>query len=109
MKKMEFFNRVYEIVAQIPKGKVMTYGQIGCIIGSPYFARRVGQAMANTPEFLDIPCHRVVNSKGELAPMYAFGGSGRQRDILEKEGVIFKENGCIDLKKSLYRIERADF
>jgi methylated-DNA-protein-cysteine methyltransferase-like protein len=87
----------------------MTYGQIGCMLGSLYFARRVGQAMANTPDFLDIPCHRVVNSKGELAPTYAFGGSGKQKEILEKEGVTFKENGCIDLEKNLYRIERKAF
>lgn len=103
MKQSEIFNQVYDIVAQIPGGKVMTYGQIAMMLGSPYYARRVGQAMFNTPEYLDIPCHRVVNSTGGLAPAYAFGGEGKQRAVLEAEGVIFKENGCIDLKKCLWR------
>lgn len=103
MGKNEFYNRVYEIVAQIPGGKVMTYGQIAIILGSPYFARRVGQAMYNAPEYLDIPCHRVVNSKGGLAPAYAFGGIGKQREMLEKEGAIFKDNGCVDIKKSVWQ------
>lgn len=103
MNKTDFFNRVYEIVAKIPEGKVSTYGQIALKLGSPYYARRVGQAMANTPEYLDIPCHRVVNSKGGLAPSYAFGGAGKQKELLEKEGIIFKENGCIDLKKCAWR------
>lgn len=103
MKREEFCNHVYKIVAKIPTGKVMTYGQIAVIIGSPFFARRVGQAMHNTPEYLKIPCHRVVNSKGELAPPYAFGGEGKQFKILSKEGVWFKQNGCVDLKKSIWR------
>jgi methylated-DNA-protein-cysteine methyltransferase related protein len=105
MKKAEFFNCVYEIVAQIPMGKVMTYGQIAMMLGSPYYARRVGQAMYNTPKYLDLPCHRVINSKGELAPVYVFGGEGRQRKMLEKEGIVFKGNGCIDLKKCLWKLD----
>jgi methylated-DNA-protein-cysteine methyltransferase-like protein len=104
MKKAEFFNCVYEIVAGIPTGKVMTYGQIAMILGSPRWARQVGQAMYNTPEYLDIPSHRVVNSKGELAPAYAFGGQKKQRQILENEGILFKENGSIDLKKCLWKL-----
>lgn len=105
MKKAEFFNCVYEIVAGIPTGKVMTYGQIAMILGSPNCARQVGQAMYHAPEYLGLPCHRVINSKGELAPEYVFGGRGKQRDILEKEGIVFKENGCIDLKKCLWKLD----
>lgn len=103
MIQAEFFNQVYKIVSRIPKGKVMTYGQIAIWLGTPNYSRRVGQAMYNTPEHLKIPAHRVVNSKGELAPPYAFGGEGIQRRQLEEEGVVFKQNGCIDLKKSIYR------
>jgi methylated-DNA-protein-cysteine methyltransferase related protein len=103
MKKSEFFNEVYNIVAQIPKGNVMTYGQLAVMLGSPYYARRVGQAMRNTPEYLDIPCHRVVNSNGGLAPIYAFGGEGQQYEMLLSEGVFFKKNNCVDLKKSIWR------
>ena len=81
----------------------MTYGQIGMLLGSPHYARRVGQAMCNAPEYLDLPCHRVVNSKGELAPAHVFGGAEHQRKMLLEEGVFFKPNGCVDLKKSLWR------
>jgi len=102
MKQSEFFNSVYKIVVKIPKSKVMTYGQIAILLGIPHGARRVGQAMYNTPQYLDIPTHRVVNSKGGLAPPYAFGGDGIQRRILEDEGVVFKLNGCVDLKKSIF-------
>ncbi len=105
MKQSEFFNHVYKIVAQIPKGKVMTYGQIAAILGTPNSARRVGKAMYNTPEYLDIPAHRVVNSKGGLAPEHVFGGSGMQRKILEEEGVAFKQNGFIDIKKSIFLLK----
>lgn len=103
MRKDEFFNNVYKIVAQIPKGYVMTYGQLAIILGSPYYARRVGQAMYNAPEYLSLPCHRVVNSKGGLGPAYAFGGEGEQYKVLINEGVFFKQNGCVDLKKSIWR------
>lgn len=105
LKKNEFFVNVYKIVAQIPKGNVMTYGQLAVMLGSPYYARRVGQAMRNTPEYLKLPCHRVVNSSGGLAPVYAFGGEEEQRRILMDEGVHFKSSGRIDLKKSIWRID----
>ena len=102
MKQTEFFNSVYEIVAKIPEGKVMTYGQIAALLGAPNCARRVGQAMYNMPGYLNIPAHRVVNSQGGLAPPYAFGGDGIQRMMLEVEGVLFKQNGRVDLKKSIF-------
>jgi|SRR5690554_3186779 len=104
MKKKEFFNQVYELVSQIPAGKVATYGQIAGMLGRPMAARVVGEAMRNTPEYLDIPCHRVVASSGEMAPVYVFGGAGNQRGMLEAEGVVFKDNGRIDMKKSLWII-----
>ena len=103
MKHTEFFAKVYELVARIPEGRVMTYGQIAFLLGMPNCARRVGQAMYHTPEYLNIPAHRVVNSKGGLAPAPIFGGEGKQRIMLEAEGVVFKQNGCIDLKKCLFR------
>ena len=98
MSDIEFSQRVYDIAAGIPAGKVMTYGQIALIIGNPGWARRAGRAMFHAPS--DIPCHRVINSKGEMAPDYAFGGKDIQREMLENEGVVFKSNGCVDLKKS---------
>lgn len=100
-----FFNKIYEIVAQIPEGKVATYGQIAAALGSPRGARTVGWAMQSTPEQLRLPCHRVVNRLGEMAPSYAFGGADIQRAILENEGVTFKADGCIDMKKHLWNIK----
>ena len=103
MEENEFFDQVYDLVSQIPRGMVATYGQIAALLGlgGPFAARAVGRAMRHTPEYLDIPCHRVVRKTGELAPAYAFGGAGKQRQLLEAEGVIFLANGCIDMEKCL--------
>lgn len=97
------FQKVYEIVARIPEGKVATYGQIAAMLGNPRGARTIGWAMQSAPEGL--PCHRVVNKSGRLAPAYVFGSSERQRAVLEMEGVTFKEDGCIDMKKHLWEGE----
>lgn len=101
----QFCKRVYEIAAQIPKGKVMTYGQIASLLGDPKAAREVGRAMAITPAELQIPCHRVVNKSGAMAPGYVFGGADKQRAMLEREGVTFKADGCINMAKHLWQSE----
>jgi methylated-DNA-protein-cysteine methyltransferase-like protein len=101
----QFCKRVYEIAAQIPEGKVMTYGQIATQLGKPRAAREVGQAMAITPAELQIPCHRVVNKSGAMAPGYVFGGADKQRAMLEQEGVTFKADGCINMSKHLWQSE----
>lgn len=90
---------VYEFLKTIPEGKVVTYGQIGEYLGSKYLARTVGNILHNNPDPGSIPCHRVVNSKGQVAAHYAFGGARAQREKLEREGVVFEANGRIDLKK----------
>lgn len=95
-----FFSRVYEIVAKIPEGKVATYGQIASMIGERGNARVVGWAMKTAPTKL--PCHRVVNRLGQMSPSYVFGSQELQRDILASEGVAFKEDGTVDLKKCLW-------
>ena len=100
MRNVKLYREIYKIVAEIPKGKVMTYGQVARSVGNPRWARLVGQAMFNAPDGIDIPCHRVLNCKGEMAPDYAFGGQDIQRKMLKDEGVIFKPDGCVDLKKS---------
>lgn len=99
----DFFSAVYGIVVKIPKGRVATYGQIAARLGNPRAARIVGEAMRRAPEYLDLPCHRVVNRAGAMAPGYAFGGSEKQRELLESEGIIFKENGCIDMEKCFWK------
>ncbi|GAA0729589.1 MGMT family protein [Clostridium malenominatum] len=98
----DFFQRVYKIVSQIPEGKVATYGQIALLLGEPRSARIVGWAMKAAPEELKLPCHRVVNKFGEMAPSYVFGSMEFQRDVLISEGITFKENLCIDMKKHLW-------
>jgi methylated-DNA-protein-cysteine methyltransferase-like protein len=99
----DFFQRVYEIVAQIPQGKVATYGQIAAMLGDPRGARTVGWAMRSAPAHLKLPCHRVVNKNGFLAPDYAFGGTENQRSLLENEGVTFHGDGRIDMEQHLWR------
>lgn len=96
----DYFSRVYEIVAKIPGGKVATYGQIANMLGDRCNARVVGWAMKAAPN--NLPCHRVVNRLGEMAPGYVFGSKQLQRDILESEGITFKSNGCIDMNKHLW-------
>lgn len=88
-----FFGEVYAIVAAVPYGKAVSYGQIALMLGNPNHSRRVGRAMRFAPEGL--PCHRVVNAQGRTAP-----GWPEQADLLRGEGVAFRENGCVDLKKS---------
>ena len=88
-----FDAEVYEVVAQIPAGRVVTYGQIARLVGMPGYARRVGRALAQAPPGL--PCHRVVNAAGRTAP-----GWTEQRELLEAEGVRFRPNGCADLAAS---------
>ena len=100
---MNFFEKVYEAVKQIPTGKVATYGQIAYAIGSPRAARQVGFALHVNPEPGIIPCHRVVNRFGALAPAFAFGGQDVQAALLTAEGVEVDENYKIDLGKYLYQ------
>jgi len=94
-----FFERVYDVVRQIPEGKVATYGQIARIIGEPRKAKIVGWALHSNPYKGDVPCHRVVNRNGELSGSFAFGGMEVQRKLLENEGIIFNEDGTINLHK----------
>jgi methylated-DNA-protein-cysteine methyltransferase-like protein len=98
-----FNNQVWEIVRQVPPGRVTTYGQIAKMIPPPgdmpqrsydvFGPRWVGGAMAKCPD--DVPWHRVINSKGEISPR---PGAGEQRRLLEEEGVEFDDRGRVSLK-----------
>ena len=101
--QQSFFEKVYEILKQIPVGKVVTYGQIAYAIGAPRCARQVGYALHVNPQPFVIPCHRVVNRFGRLAPAFAFGGEDVQAELLRKEGVSVDENYTVDLNKYLYQ------
>ena len=99
---MNTFERIYSVVRRVPKGKVITYGMTAQLAGNFRMARVVGYALHRNPEPMVIPCHRVVNRFGGLAPAFAFGGEMRQRALLEAEGVIFREDGTVDLEQCLW-------
>lgn len=97
MSKTDFYKEVYDVVREIPAGCVITYGQLAKLAGKPQCSRMAGQAMSNVPEGSGLPCHRVVNSQGRLTPHWP-----TQRELLEKEGVTFRKNGCVDVAKHLW-------
>ena len=102
---MIFYDKVYEQVVKIPAGKVATYGQIAVMCGSPKASRAVGYALHFNPKPGIIPCHRIVNRFGGLAPAFAFGGIDVQANLLRKEGVEVDENFTVDLEKYRFRVE----
>lgn len=89
--------RVYAIVAAIPRGRVTTYGDIARAAGIPRDARRVGWLVHEPPEELDLPCHRVVNREGRLSGGWAFGHPEIMRALLAAEGIGFLEEHRVDL------------
>ena len=91
----QFSERVYELVAQIPRGRVMTYGQIAALCGSPRSARIVGQVAHWGP--LELPWQRVVNKSGGLAAGYTTGGREAHKRDLEAEGVEVLEDLTVDV------------
>lgn len=122
--KVKSFNdKVYEIVSRIPKGRVTTYGDVARVLGNPRMARQVGWALhANRSN--DVPCHRVVNRDGRLAPNFggpslgsfghlAFSAKGgpvsgwdgvrEQRRRLEQEGIVFVDQMHVDLSRCLWK------
>lgn len=94
----QFSDDVLNIVAQIPRGKVTTYGIIAAWAGWPSHSRMVGRTLRYTPGAVELPCHRVVNIEGRTAP-----GWIHQRMLLEEEGVTFKSNGHVDMRKHLWQ------
>lgn len=92
-----FFERVYEVVEQIPEGMVATYGQVALLAGRPRSARYVGYALHSNPRPGEIPCHRVVFADGRICEGFAFGGPDAQRELLLGEGVAFKDDMHVDL------------
>lgn len=101
---MNFYESVYEYLKTIPKGKVVTYGMIAAAIGRPRAARQVGNALHRNPYPVVVPCHRVVNREGRLAPAFAFGGMEVQAELLRSEGVEVV-GGYVDLSKYIWKNE----
>lgn len=90
--------KVYGFLKTVPKGKVVTYGQIAEAAGNLRAARAVGNILHSNPNGEEIPCYKVVDSKGRLSEHYAFGGIEKQKERLEKEGIEV-ENYRVDLNK----------
>jgi methylated-DNA-protein-cysteine methyltransferase-like protein len=98
-KRKEFVEAVYDIVRQIPSGRVLTYGQVATLAGCPHHARQVGFWLSRVPQELHLPCHRVVNSAGRLSPVFP-----EQRERLAQEGVLLKSNGCVDMNRCQWKL-----
>ncbi len=88
----KFTENVYAVVAAIPCGKVLTYGQVACLVGSPCHSRLVGRVLHGASESCSLPCHRVVSSTGRTVPHWP-----EQVSLLKAESVVFRSNGCVDM------------
>ena len=99
---MTFTEQIYTLVRRIPAGRVATYGLVALWIGRPRAARAVGTTMSRCP-YADVPCHRVLNARGELAPFPAFGIGEAQRMLLETEGIPVSPEGRVDLAAYVWR------
>ena len=96
----QFSQDVYDLVAQIPRGRVMTYGQIAALCGSPRAAIIVGQIAHWGP--LDLPWQRVVNKSGGLAAGYTTGGREAHRRDLERDGVPVSDDYLVDVDRLIW-------
>jgi methylated-DNA-protein-cysteine methyltransferase-like protein len=96
--KVNFSKKVYQITKEIPFGQVATYGLIARKMGRPQAARAVGNALHRNPDPKTIPCYRVVNQVGRLAP-----GFKEQKRKLLNEGVVFKDKKHVDLRQHLWQ------
>lgn len=97
------FEKIYEVVKQIPYGQVATYGQVAALAGNKRWARVVGYALHANPDPDHIPCYRVVNREGRVSDAFVFGGGNRQVELLKAEGVKFVGD-CVDMEH--YQWER---
>ena len=92
--------KVFFLLTRIPKGKVVTYGQLAAMLGNPGLSRYVGNVLHRNPDGERYPCYKVVNSQGKLSAHYAFGGMDAQAERLRQEGIPV-EKGRVDL--AVYR------
>lgn len=99
----DFFEKVYSLLRTVPKGKVVTYGQLAKMAGSPKAARAVGMCMKTNPDAPATPCHRVVASDGSLHGYSAGEGIPTKKKMLLEEGVVFKGSN-VDLSVSQWKV-----
>jgi methylated-DNA-protein-cysteine methyltransferase-like protein len=97
-----FFEQVYAVVRQVPRGRVTSYGAIAAALGTRKSARMVGWAMNNAHVLLGIPAHRVVNREGLLTGKMHFATPGQMQQLLEAEGIIVKDDQVQDFEKHFW-------
>ncbi len=104
----EFSQRVVKIIKSVPEGKVLSYGRVALLAGSPYAARQVGWLLRSMTEKYDLPWQRIINSQGKISiknPLLFV----EQKALLEGEGIEFKNNDTIDLTIYMWEISSFDF
>lgn len=99
--------KIYEFLQTIPKGKVVTYGQIAEYLGNKKLSRVVGNILHKNPNEYKYPCYKVVNSKGDLSSNFAFGGIEKQKEKLEKEGILVNDYK-VDLEKYQMKMKTSE-
>ena len=103
----DFTLDVIKIIKYIPSGKVLTYGRIAKLAGNPQAARQVSWLLHSSSKKYNLPWHRVINSLGKIS-MKSFEDREYQKRLLEKEGVVFRDNYKINLKKFLWEIDSIE-
>ena len=98
----QWVKSVWQVVEGIPRGHVLTYGEVARLAGMSRAARRVSQALRRAPREMDLPWHRVINSQGKISFPEDSSGYRQQKELLEEEGVVFLK-GKIDLDRFGYR------
>ncbi len=103
------FEKIYDVVRRIPRGKVATYGQVAMLAGNPHWSQVVGYALHVNPDPAGIPCYRVVNRFGGVSRAFAFGGENRQIELLKADGVAFLPDGTVDLARFLWQPDQREW
>ena len=99
---MNSFDVIYDVIRQIPYGKVASYGQVAALAGNRRWSRVVGYALHAVPADSNLPCHRVVTKEGKVSAAFGSGVENRQTELLKAEGVEFVD-GHVDMKKYQWR------
>lgn len=99
---MNSFDMIYDVIRQIPYGKVASYGQVAALAGNRRWSRVVGYALHAVPADSNLPCHRVVTKEGKVSAAFGSGVENRQTELLKAEGVEFVD-GHVDMKKYQWR------
>jgi methylated-DNA-protein-cysteine methyltransferase related protein len=92
-------HRIWQVISLIPPGRVATYGEVARQAGLPRGARRVGHALRGLPQDTRIPWHRVINAQGRISLPQGSAPQYTQRERLEAEGVVFRANKTVDLRR----------